>query len=66
MAVTETIYGLLPNVSPGRLWEEIDWDECGNIGVIVKIDGSTITIQYGWWIRFKAFWKRAWRREYVQ
>lgn len=45
----------------GRLWDEIDWAENGNIGVIVKVNGWKVTIRYGWKIRVKAFFMRMMR-----
>lgn len=64
--ISETIFG--NQDLSARVWDEIDWDLCGDVGVIVKVDGGTVTIRYGWKIRVKAFfmrigrWYRGWRR----
>lgn len=57
--IDETIFGNQDLSS--RVWDEIDWDLCGDVGVIVKVDGGTVTIRYGWRIRVKAFFKRLMR-----
>ncbi len=57
MALTETMFGVKQDLS-SRLWEEIDWDMCGDVGVIVIVKGCTVTIQYGWKIRVKGFFMR--------
>ncbi len=51
--VSETIFG--NQDLSAQLWDEIDWDMCGDVGVIIKVDGGTVTIRYGWKVRVIAW-----------